>query len=448
MEISQIPVVTVSYNSPDLIAELLGSFRQHYNNPVYVVDGSEPGPLAAIRQVTAAFDNVKLIDFGYNIHHGPGLAYAITHLKFSGPVLFLDSDIRIVRAGFLESLLEHLQPGMYGVGNVQYVNREGFDVTEQPGAIPYLHPACMLCNIETMWEWPLPIKHGAPMVATMLALNDAGQRPLLGHVDWVRNDFTTGTEKIFIEHDWQGTVSRTGGYHLEEWLASVLQGKQQKPTAHPESYNRDLLALIPKTAKRLVEVGCNTGALAAAYKKLNPESFFHGIEIDAQVAEQARAHCDRLDVLDIEQADDAFFAALGDVDCWVFGEVLERLRDPWGLLAKIRKILPPGGSIVACIANAQHWSVVAKLGIGDFRYEDSGLLARSNLRMFTRATIFELFQSAGMQVVEGFPRILDEPFRERILPAVKLLAESVGADPAVVAQDVLPTQYVMRATPV
>ena len=72
-------------------------------------------------------------------------------------------------------------------------------------------------------------------------------------------------------------------------------------------------------------------------------------------------------------SDDAFLP-LFPSDCWVFGDSLEHLRDPWALLGRIRSHLPIEAHIVACIPNAQHWSVQARLNCGIFRYEDQGLL--------------------------------------------------------------------------
>src|SRR5256885_3436769 len=39
---------------------------------------------------------------------------------------------------------------------------------------------------------------------------------------------------------------------------------------------------------------------------------------------------------------------------------------------------------------------------------------RTHLRWFTRMTIIEMFYSAGFNIVEGFPRVLDEPMREKV----------------------------------
>lgn len=40
MDIQTIPLISVSYNSAELIEDLLSSFRRHYANPVTIIDGS------------------------------------------------------------------------------------------------------------------------------------------------------------------------------------------------------------------------------------------------------------------------------------------------------------------------------------------------------------------------------------------------------------------------
>lgn len=448
---TEIPVITVSYNTPELINNLLTTFREKYKNPYYIIDGSDPENLEKVKPIVAKFDNVHLINFGYNIHHGPGMTWAIQNLSLSGPILFLDSDIEIVRAGFIEELLKPLTSEMYGVGAVGYINRDGFNVDYSVDSIRYLHPICMLCNIEVMRQWPLPIKHGAPMTDTMLALHDSKASHLIQNIDWVMNDVASGTEKIFIDHKGQGTVFKTGGYHLEEWAQKLHQdiNPQENQFINLNNYNHDLLNFIPKKSSQIVEVGCNSGALAAAYKKINPHCIYQGIEIDSKAAHSARNYCDSVLVLDIESVGVEFFNKFAQVDCWIFGDVLEHLKDPWLLLSHIRSVIPVDGSIITCIPNAQHWSIQAKLAIGDFRYqEEGGLLDKTHLRWFTRQTIFELFAQAGFQIIEGFPRIFDNPMQEKITPVIRKMAEALGVDPEVAVNDSLPLQYVIRAVPV
>lgn len=449
MSAQHIPVVTVSYNSPELIFGLLSSLRKFYpHNPVHVIDGSDVEPAAKIKAVCEGFEGVQLKAFGYNIHHGPGLAWAIQNLGLQGPVLFLDSDIVIVREGFIEAMLQVLQPGDYGVGSVQYVNRDGFDIPYAYGAIHYLHPPCMLCNVEVMREWPLPIKHGAPMVDAMRALHDAGASNLVRNIDWVENDLRDGTERIYIDHIGRGTVKTTGGYHLEEWMSQMAEKRRAEQAAPVRAhYNHDLLALMPATATRVLEVGCSTGDLAQAFKAQHADCDYWGIEFDPKAAELARRYCSQVVALDVEGMSDKELAELSSRNCWVFGDVLEHLRDPWRLLARIRKVIPKDGCVVASIPNAQHWSVQAKLAIGDFRYTDGGLMDRTHLRWFTRVTMLEMFQNAGFRIEAGGPRIFNEPARERALPAIRAMAQALGVDPEQAVKDALPLQYVVRAVP-
>ena len=108
---------------------------------------------------------------------------------------------------------------------------------------------------------------------------------------------------------------------------------------------------------------------------------------------------------------------------------------------------PPSGSVVACIPNAQHWSVQARLNNGLFRYEDAGLLDRTHIRWFTRITMMELFDSTGFRIVEGGSRVMNEPGRDKFLAAIKVMAQANGIDPEQAASDAVPIQWVVRAEP-
>ncbi|QTN30248.1 methyltransferase domain-containing protein [Rhodoferax sp. AJA081-3] len=457
MDIQSIPLVSVSYNSAELVDELLRTFRQFYANPVTIIDGSSAEHAPAIAAVCAQYPNVKFIHFDYNIHHGPGMHGAYQNLDLQGPVLVLDSDVIVLKAGLVEALLAELKPGMYGVGYVNHVNEGGFDVTYEDGAVRYLHPACMLCNIEVVRQWPMPTKHGAPNIEPMLAIHRAGQHQLIQGIDWVKEDFSLTFEpKHYLRHDWQGTVKRTGGYHLEEWQRSVMEKQLQQQSTNPSpaaapdeptNYNRDLLPLIPPNARGVVEVGCNNGALARAYKAINPACKYTGIEVDAGNAEGSRRYCDEVLLMDIESVDESFYAKYADYNVWIFGDVLEHLRYPWEVLARIRRSMPADGCVIVCLPNAQHWSVQAKLAVGDFRYDAGGLMDRTHMRWFTRATMLEMFAGAGFKLEVGFPRIFGELKNEHIIAAIRSMAMGVGADPDLAVQDSLPMQYVVKAVP-
>jgi ubiquinone/menaquinone biosynthesis C-methylase UbiE len=218
---------------------------------------------------------------------------------------------------------------------------------------------------------------------------------------------------------------------------------QQTPVH--EFHNDDLLRAMPAKSMRVIEVGCSSGALAREFKKINAACDYVGIEIDPVYAELARRHCDSCEVLNIEQADAAFWQANADRDCWVFGDTLEHMQDPWKVLQQVRQVMPAHGVVVACIPNMQHWSIQVRLSMGDIRYEPSGLLDKTHLRWFTRQTMLELFRNHGFQVTGCLPRIFNEPMRAKFLPMIESMASLLGADSRIMVADAMPLQYILTA---
>ena len=213
------------------------------------------------------------------------------------------------------------------------------------------------------------------------------------------------------------------------------------------NYNSEILRIIPTDINRIVEVGCSSGALAKAYATLNPSCEYIGIEIDPGFAEIAKESCSKVICGDIEGFDEEKFLRLFPSDCWVFGDTLEHLYDPWALLKRIRPQLAQGATLIACIPNAQHWSLQVNLNRGLFRYQDQGLMDRTHIRWFTRTTLIELFESSGYKVINGFPWIFDEPKREKFLPSISAMALAIGVDPQQAVNDAIPYQWVVKATP-
>ena len=212
-------------------------------------------------------------------------------------------------------------------------------------------------------------------------------------------------------------------------------------------FNPDLLALVPVDATRVVEVGCGSGAMAREYRTRNPTCKYVGIEIDPVYAEASRFYCDEVLIGSIESMSDEVFKTLFPSSCWIFGDVLEHLYDPWAVLRRIRVSIAPKACIVACLPNAQHWSVQARLNCGEFVYEDLGLMDRTHIRWFTRKTALRLFESTGFRVVEGGSVVVQEAHREAALAGVRAFAQAIGTDVETAANDATAFQWLMRAVP-
>jgi len=215
IDIKMITALTINYNTPDLLEKLLISFRQFYDTPYVVIDGSNKENYEKIKDFTDKF-NIELIHFDYNIHHGPGMAHGFNHIK-TEQILLLDSDVFILKNGFVEDLQSKLRGDSYGIGDISIIDERGVNTKE---GIKYLHPSCALINREIALQYALPIKHGAPMVETMKDIHNK-KADILQHEPWVANDLVHSLyerdnhkNNIYIVHVWSGTCGRMGGMNL------------------------------------------------------------------------------------------------------------------------------------------------------------------------------------------------------------------------------------------
>lgn len=255
------------------------------------------------------------------------------------------------------------------------------------------------------------------------------------------------------------THQSDGGYGSDSWGSTYVDYARKwcpdsqripEPAGTPahDASNPDLKALMPIHAQCIVEVGCSRGALARDYRRSHSCSHYIGIEIDSAAAEVARRHCTEVLHADIESLSEERWESLFPSDLWIFGDSLEHLRDPWSLLRRLRQRLDWNASIVACVPNAQHWSLQARLARGDFFYEDQGLLDRTHLRWFTRRTAIHLFESTGYAVEAFYPRLFAEPQRDVVLPGIRHLAQLSGGDAEDALKSCLPLQYILQARPI
>lgn len=134
--------------------------------------------------------------------------------------------------------------------------------------------------------------------------------------------------------------------------------------------------------KHVLELGTAVGSMTYALKEYNHCTIV-GVEIDAASAESARPYCDKIIVGNLDGLDLA--AELEDerFDVILAADVLEHLIDPWGCLAKVKKLLKPEGYLVISVPNVAFNGLVGAILSGDFQYQARGLLDRTHLRFFT-----------------------------------------------------------------
>ncbi len=207
--------------------------------------------------------------------------------------------------------------------------------------------------------------------------------------------------------------------------------------------NPDLLSRIPLASRTVLDVGCGGGALGAAFRRLNPATRLLGIDKDLDAAQQAALHLDDVVAGDVEE--DALPFELGDgLDCIVYGDVLEHLREPWDVLRRHAQALAPEGIMLICVPNVEHWSFAARLLKGDWAYEPTGLLDEGHLRWFTLESMRKGLAELGLFPCDVHPRVFAveqvEAFARALAPGLAAL----GIDPAEYAGRAAPLQYVWR----
>ena len=85
----------------------------------------------------------------------------------------------------------------------------------------------------------------------------------------------------------------------------------------------------------------------------------------------------------------------------VAGDVLEHLYDPWSTLNLMKNLLTKEGSIVISLPHVGHNAIVACLLSEDFQYRDWGLLDRTHIRFFGLKNMQQLFDDAGLKIIDA-----------------------------------------------
>ncbi|HLC40447.1 MAG TPA: glycosyltransferase, partial [Methylomirabilota bacterium] len=203
----------------------------------------------------------------------------------------------------------------------------------------------------------------------------------------------------------------------------------------------EVAALVPQDARRILDVGCGSGALGAALKQRDGVEVV-GIESNPEAAELGQARLDRVIVADLDSVAE-IPVPLQHFDCIVCADVLEHLLDPERVLSVLLRYLKPDGTLVMSIPNIRNEEILVDLLVnGRWRYQPAGILDATHLRFFTLQEIQELLGRLGLQA-EGIQASVSKPS-----PALATLASTVerlGGDRGRFLQESRVIQYIFRA---
>jgi SAM-dependent methyltransferase len=208
-----------------------------------------------------------------------------------------------------------------------------------------------------------------------------------------------------------------------------------------ESERPPIQDLVPADARRILDLGCASGAVGAALKR-RQDTEVVGVEIDPVYAEGAERRLDLVvtaDIEDLARSPD-LEARLGRFDCLIAGDVLEHLVDPWAALETYAALLEPGAAAVISLPNVRFWETFWQLGYhGRWPRRSEGIFDRTHLRWFTIKDAYDLCACANLEVRHVTPLMRMRPSVGRL----DTLARALRHVPLV--RSFLTFQYVLLA---
>jgi SAM-dependent methyltransferase len=160
---------------------------------------------------------------------------------------------------------------------------------------------------------------------------------------------------------------------------------------------RALLLAEARPGERVVDLGCGAGRFLAALADAGARPV--GVEIAAEALERARENAPGAELALVEP-DGSLPLAHGSVDLVWCSEVLEHVPDVAHLLLEVRRVLAPGGRLLATVPfHGRLQAAAIALARFDAHFDPLG----QHVRFFTRRSLAATLAHAGFEDVDVRP---------------------------------------------
>lgn len=166
-----------------------------------------------------------------------------------------------------------------------------------------------------------------------------------------------------------------------------------------------LVRLFGQSPRRVLDIGCATGAVGAGLKEALPGTWVWGCELNPEAAQLAAARLDHVSTVPRTEWSAEDLALVATVDTVLLLDVLEHMYNPWAELEFLAQRLPEGAQVIVSLPNVGHVSVLQSLASGSFDYQPNGILDVTHVRFFTLEGMQAMFEQTGFRIEETW--ILD-----------------------------------------
>lgn len=199
-----------------------------------------------------------------------------------------------------------------------------------------------------------------------------------------------------------------------------MQSYQGKDAPYFSHTRFDILPALPTECGRVLEIGCGAGATLAWLRKRPGTTHTTGVEIFPEAAQRAVEYLDEVHCLDFErQVAPAHWDPFDTILCL---DVLEHMVDPWRVLHRLATDhLRPGGTLIVTLPNVRHHTVVLPLLLrGRWEYQEAGIMDRTHLRFFSRASALALMRHPALNAPYCSPIGFEKNTLKRVLNRLTL----------------------------
>jgi len=165
----------------------------------------------------------------------------------------------------------------------------------------------------------------------------------------------------------------------------------------PDNYSSHMKIIhyIGKSEKKLkvLDIGCSKGFMG---KKLGSIHDFYGIDISKEDASIAKRYYKSIKIANLDETLPSY--EKNSFDTIIMADVIEHLKNPLKAVLHFKKFLKNDGMLIISAPNIANAYIRLRLLLGNFDYEDRGIMDKTHLKFFTLKSLRKFVSVAGLSI--------------------------------------------------